>query len=366
MGLRDIEITVKPHFNWENEKRIAIYAYLFTLFSLFLNVALFHIYYYNDAHKDQLFVYDSTNKYKLDDVKGIKRIVDANNYKVKVHTPSFNNKYDGTMYLMSKDNYKINNGRDIINKDEIVCPDIFAPDQNVTIFNIVLSKHILFLDFYHRNINIDKNSILYVVGTYDSSDRLNDSNVCYASDELLKEITYSDYNYNKGYNIILNSKKDRKSVIKQIKKKGYRVKKYTDDNFKYEKIGTLLIFDIWFSSMILLLIEINKSLKRYKEYVKNDSFIDENYIGIELFNLQLSKMVLFVAMMILGWFCYYYVEYIFINWVFLDLEYLNIKVPFNWLGYISLFLIVTIYPMMSMNWFNFKYSLTCRKKKKNQ
>ncbi len=360
MRLRDIEISLKAHFRKDNHVAITIYTYVFILVSLFFNVALNHMIDYYNAHKDQVYVYDSKGKYNFDNIKGIKKAVDKNEYKIKLHTPSFSSKYDGFIYLMSQDNYKISHGRDIINDDEIVCPDIFAPDSQVSILNIHFKKNLLYHDFYHQNFNIDKDLTVYIVGTYDSFDKLNDPNVCYASDKLLSSMVQKKYTYNKGYYLILNSKKERKHVIKELKKRGYDVNLYFDKNVNYEILGTIIIFIIWLDSLIVLLVALLKSLKEYRRYIKEDNFIDENYLGIELFNHQLSQLMLYLIMLSIACLGFDYIEYIYVNWIFLDLEYLNIEVPFNWLGYISAFLVVTIYPIISMNVFNIVYYLKCK------
>lgn len=361
MELRDIEISLKTHFRHEQQKLVSVYAYLLIFVSLFFNVAINHMINYYESHKEQIYVYDKSNKYDFSEIEGIKNVINNNVYKVKVHTPSFSDKYNGIIYLMSQDNYEINNGRDLIYKDEIVCSDKFAPDDNINLFNLKFTKNKLYLNFYHRLFKIDQDLKVNVVGTYDSKYKINDSNVCYASKELLNEIGNSKYSYNTGYYVILNNKDDRHNVIKQLKKRGYKVKRYEDDSFKYEKLGTLLLFMIWFNSLIVLIREVHRSITDYKNYVKSDSFIDENYLGIELFNHQLSQFILFIFMVMAPALIYYYMEYIFTSWVFLDLEYLNINIPFNWLGYMSILLIVTIYPMIAMNWFNIKYYITCKK-----
>ena len=360
MRLCDIEISLKAHFRKDNHVAITIYTYMFILISLFLSVALNHMNNYYNAHKDQIYVYNSKGEYNFDNIKGIKKAIDKNEYKIKLHTPSFSSKYDGFIYLMSQDNYKISHGRDIINDDEIVCPDLFAPDSQISILNINFKKKLLYRDFYHRNFNIDKNLTVYVVGTYDSFDKLNDSNVCYASDKLLTSMVQKEYTYNKGYYLILNSKKDRKRVINEVKKQGYDVKFYLDKNVKYEILGTIIIFIIWLDSLVVLLVSLFKSLREYRRYVTEDNFIDENYLGIELFNHQLSQLILYLLMISIAYLGFYYMEYIYVNLIFLDLEYLNIEVPFNWLGYISAFLVVTIYSMISMNIFNIFYYLRCK------
>ena len=218
----------------------------------------------------------------------------------------------------------------------------------------------MYHDFYHQNFNIDKDLTVYIVGTYDSFDKLNDPNVCYASDKLLSTMVQKKYTYNKGYYLILNSKKERKHVIKELKKQGYDVNLYFDKNVKYEILGTIIIFIIWLDSLIVLLVALLKSLKEYRRYIKEDNFIDENYLGIELFNHQLSQLMLYLIMLSIACLGFDYIEYIYVNWIFLDLEYLNIEVPFNWLGYISAFLVVTIYPIISMNVFNIVYYLKCK------
>lgn len=357
MKLSDIEISLKSHFRKDNHVAITIYTYVFILLSLILSVAINRMIDYYNAHREQVYVYDKSNNYNFDNIKGIKKIVDNNMYKIKVHTPSFSSKYDGFIYLMSRDNYRISHGRDMITDDEIVCSDIFAPDSKINLFNLYFTKNKLYDNFYHHKIKIDKDTILYIVGNYNSKDKLNDVNVCYASDNLLKQMVKEEYTYNKGYYLILNSRKDQFRIMMELRKLGYDVKLYLDEKIKYEILGTTIIFIVWLDSLILLLITVFKSLKEYKKYVKEDGFIDENYLGIELFNHQLSQLIIYILILLVAYFGFYYIEYAYVNGVFLDFKYFNIEVPFNWLGYISSFLVVTIYPIISMNVFNITYYL---------
>ena len=106
--------------------------------------------------------------------------------------------------------------------------------------------------------------------------------------------------------------------------------------------------------------EVNEYIKRYIHLVKSDNFIDNYFLGIELFNRLINQMILFIAITIGAYIMYIYGEYVYQVWYFRNLEYLNINIPFNWLGYTSIVLVVTVYPLISLIGFNIIYYIKCK------
>ena len=360
MKLQDIEISVLPHYNKKNCVMIATYAYIFAVTSLIITVAFTHLYNYHLSHREQIYVFDKNDVYDFNEIEGLDKIIDHNSYKVTVHTTSFNSEYNGLIYLLRRDNYEIKNGRDIIYDDEIVCPDLFAPDNNINLLNIQLEKHKIYEDLYHKQIGVDRNLTLNIVGNYDSNKKINDLNVCYASDNLINKIAESNYSYNTGYNLLIKGDSDRREIIKSLLRKGYDVKSYEDKSLVYENLGTLLAFIVWIISFVMLIKEVNEYIKRYIHLVKSDNFIDNYFLGIELFNRLINQMILFIAITIGAYIMYIYGEYVYQVWYFRNLEYLNINIPFNWLGYTSIVLVVTVYPLISLIGFNIIYYIKCK------
>lgn len=201
-------------------------------------------------------------------------------------------------------NYKITNGRDIINENEIVCPSKFYPnilhDSKDIInlneylgkkINVSYSKKYFPIQGESKILKTYKESFI-LVGTYDIEDLLTDLDTCFISANVVKTINekvtpvYEDKNIEEKTKsdmdivILVNKYENIDKVLSKIQKLGYTAQKQYEIDLElyllFKEILKYVCLGISIVSIIIVYLFIKNILNECKDNIKLFKLIGYN------------------------------------------------------------------------------------------
>ena len=201
-------------------------------------------------------------------------------------------------------NYKITNGRDIINENEIVCPSKFYPnilhDSKDIInlneylgkkINVSYSKKYFPIQGESKILKTYKESFI-LVGTYDIEDLLTDLDTCFISANVVKTINekvtpvYEDKNieektkYDMDIVILVDKYENIDKVLSKIQKLGYTAQKQYEIDLElyllFKEILKYVCLGISIVSIIIVYLFIKNILNECKDNIKLFKLIGYN------------------------------------------------------------------------------------------
>lgn len=201
-------------------------------------------------------------------------------------------------------NYKITNGRDIINENEIVCPSKFYPnilhDSKDIInlneylgkkINVSYSKKYFPIQGESKILKTYKESFI-LVGTYDIEDLLTDLDTCFISANVVKTINekvtpvYEDKNIEEKTKsdmdivILVDKYENIDKVLSKIQKLGYTAQKQYEIDLElyllFKEILKYVCLGISIVSIIIVYLFIKNILNECKDNIKLFKLIGYN------------------------------------------------------------------------------------------
>lgn len=201
-------------------------------------------------------------------------------------------------------NYKITNGRDIINENEIVCPSKFYPnilhDSKDIInlneylgkkINVSYSKKYFPIQGESKILKTYKESFI-LVGTYDIEDLLTDLDTCFISANVVKTINekvtpvYEDKNIEEKTKsdmdivILVDKYENIDKVLSKIQKLGYTAQKQYEIDLElyllFKEILKYVCLGISIVSVIIVYLFIKNILNECKDNIKLFKLIGYN------------------------------------------------------------------------------------------
>lgn len=201
-------------------------------------------------------------------------------------------------------NYKITNGRDIINENEIVCPSKFYPNilhESKDIINlneylgkkinVSYSKKYFPIQGESKILKTYKESFI-LVGTYDIEDLLTDLDTCFISANVVKTINekvtpvYEDKNIEEKTKsdmdivILVNKYENIDKVLSKIQKLGYTAQKQYEIDLElyllFKEILKYVCLGISIVSIIIVYLFIKNILNECKDNIKLFKLIGYN------------------------------------------------------------------------------------------
>ena len=201
-------------------------------------------------------------------------------------------------------NYKITNGRDIINENEIVCPSKFYPnilhDSKDIInlneylgkkINVSYSKKYFPIQGESKILKTYKESFI-LVGTYDIEDLLTDLDTCFISANVVKTINekvtpvYEDKNIEEKTKsdmdivILVDKYENIDKVLSKIQKLGYTAQKQYEIDLElyllFKEILKYVCLGISIVSIIIVYLFIKYILNECKDNIKLFKLIGYN------------------------------------------------------------------------------------------
>lgn len=201
-------------------------------------------------------------------------------------------------------NYKITNGRDIINENEIVCSSKFYPnilhDSKDIInlneylgkkINVSYSKKYFPIQGESKILKTYKESFI-LVGTYDIEDLLTDLDTCFISANVVKTINekvtpvYEDKNIEEKTNsdmdivILVDKYENIDKVLSKIQKLGYTAQKQYEIDLElyllFKEILKYVCLGISIVSIIIVYLFIKNILNECKDNIKLFKLIGYN------------------------------------------------------------------------------------------
>lgn len=218
---------IKKHkFNVRNIILFIIFLLIGIALTLTISVFITFSSLKNDAIKNDIkfrTLIINGDKTKYDLITNINHIVEVEDevfkkmqeYSVKEFDTDIKGRIVLNAYLDSN-NIIINNGKNIVNKYDAICSDMFYPYEIEKIDDkIVFNRNRLLKpnDFLNKEFEIttedNKNYKFKIVGTYNSTKNLNDLGSCYINKDIFKEIVPNS----NGGNLYIDSKTGEQTFI---------------------------------------------------------------------------------------------------------------------------------------------------------
>lgn len=278
--------------------------------------------------------------------------------------------------LLSQDDIKIIDGKNIENSKEVICPNNFYPydlyiDENLSIKKIYYDKFLDGKDFIGKSIAVssnlgeeEKNFIadFKIVGVYDNKDTNNEGAVCYISmndfDRMQSNIIgishtvwtdgheTDEKEYYQGKLVRVDNYKNMEEVINKLQNMGFSVTKVVTMD---EGLMNLMFYIPLFIVLIILLITFNiiyNFLKKKSEYyAKNIGILKANgYKEKELLKINKLENIIIMFISLIISLNIYLAIFILIKHFFYELVYYNysLKIPVVYILGISIILIISI------------------------
>lgn len=273
-------------------------------------------------------------------------------------------------------NYKITNGRDIINENEIVCPSKFYPnilhDSKDIInlneylgkkINVSYSKKYFPIQGESKILKTYKESFI-LVGTYDIEDLLTDLDTCFISANVVKTINekvtpvYEDKNIEEKTKsdmdivILVDKYENIDKVLSKIQKLGYTAQKQYEIDLElyllFKEILKYVCLGISIVSIIIVYLFIKNILNECKDNIKLFKLIGYNNKKIKSIFI-LEYLILTLVAFILHIFIIPFIYKFALNIISQNPDLFVLKIYVNYIGSLIYTLFVSLLVFIIFN-----------------
>lgn len=273
-------------------------------------------------------------------------------------------------------NYKITNGRDIINENEIVCPSKFYPnilhDSKDIInlneylgkkINVSYSKKYFPIQGESKILKTYKESFI-LVGTYDIEDLLTDLDTCFISANVVKTINekvtpvYEDKNIEEKTKsdmdivILVDKYENIDKVLSKIQKLGYTAQRQYEIDLEiyllFKEILKYVCLGISIVSIIIVYLFIKNILNECKDNIKLFKLIGYNNKKIKSIFI-LEYLILTLVAFILHIFIIPFIYKFALNIISQNPDLFVLKIYVNYIGSLIYTLFVSLLVFIIFN-----------------